>query len=64
VQRMSDAFTRAAPHTDGVGDITGRGTCTTGSGLHKGEKCTYTITGSYDLNTGVTKLLLSGTFTP
>jgi hypothetical protein len=63
VQRMSDAFTRGAPHTDGVGDITGKGTCTTGSGLHKGEKCTYTITGTYDLNTGVTKLHLAGTFT-
>jgi hypothetical protein len=63
VQRMSDAFTRGAPHTDGVGDITGKGTCTTGSGLHKGETCTYTITGTYDLNTGVTKLHLAGTFT-
>jgi hypothetical protein len=63
VQRMSDAFTRGVPHTDGVGDITGKGTCTTGSGLHKGEKCTYTITGTYDLNTGVTKLHLAGTFT-
>lgn len=63
VQRMSDTFTRGAPHTDGVGDITGKGTCTTGSGLHKDEKCTYTITGTYDLNTGVTKLRFAGTFT-
>ena len=63
VQRMSDTFTRGAPHTDGIGEITGKGTCTTGSGLHKGEKCTYTITGTYDLNTGVTKLRLAGTFT-
>jgi hypothetical protein len=63
VQRMADTFTRGAPHTDGVGDITGKGTCTTGSGLHKGETCTYTITGTYDLNTGVTKLRFAGTFT-
>jgi hypothetical protein len=63
VQRMSDTFTRGAPRTDGIGDITGKGTCTTGSGLHKGEKCTYTITGTYDLNTGVTKLRFAGTFT-
>jgi hypothetical protein len=63
VQRMSDSFTREAPHTDGVGEITGKGTCTTGSGLHEGEKCTYTITGTYDLNTGVTKLRFAGTFT-
>ena len=63
VQRMSDAFTREAPHTDGIGDVTGKGTCTTGSGMHKGEQCTYTITGTYDLNTGVTKLRFAGTFT-
>jgi hypothetical protein len=63
VQRMSDSFTRGAPHTDGVGAITGKGTCTTGSGLHKGETCTYTITGTYDLNTGVTKLRFAGTLT-
>jgi hypothetical protein len=63
VQRMSDTFTREAPRTDGIGDVTGKGTCSTGSGLHKGEQCTYTITGTYDLNTGVTKLRFAGTFT-
>jgi hypothetical protein len=63
VQRMADTFTRGAPHTDGVGDVTGKGTCTTGSRLHKGETCTYTIAGTYDLNTGVTKLRFTGTFT-
>jgi hypothetical protein len=63
VQRMSDTFTRSGPHTDGIGDVTGKGTCTTGSGLHKGETCTYTITGTYDLYTGVTKLRFAGTFT-
>jgi hypothetical protein len=63
VQHMSDTFTRGTPHTDGIGDITGKGTCTTGSGLHKGEKCTYTISGTYDLQTGVTKLRFAGTLT-
>lgn len=63
VQHMSDTFTRGAPHTDGIGDITGKGTCTTGSGLHKGETCTYTISGTYDLQTGVTKLRVRGTLT-
>jgi hypothetical protein len=63
VQRTSDTFTRGTPRTDGIGEISGKGTCTTGSGLHRGEKCTYTITGSYDLNTGVTKLRFAGTFT-
>jgi hypothetical protein len=63
VQRVSQTFVRAAPHTDGIGAITGKGTCTKGSGLHRGETCNYTITGSYDLNTGVTKLSFAGTFT-
>ena len=63
VQHMSDTFTRGVPHTDGIGEITGKGTCTTGSGLHKGETCTYTISGTYDLQTGVTKLRLRGTLT-
>ncbi len=63
VQRTSDTFTREAPLTDGIGEISGKGTCTTGSGLHKGENCTYTITGTYDLNTGVTKLRFAGMFT-
>jgi hypothetical protein len=63
VQHMSDTFTRGAPHTDGIGDITGKGTCTTGSGRHRGETCTYTISGSYDLQTGVTKLRFAGTLT-
>ncbi len=63
VQRVSDTFTREAPHTDGIGAISGKGTCTTGSGLHKGETCRFTITGTYDLNTGVTKLRLAGTLT-
>jgi hypothetical protein len=63
VQRMSDTFTREAPRTDSIGEVSGKGTCTTGSGLHQAEKCTYTITGTYDLNTGVTKLRFAGTFT-
>jgi hypothetical protein len=63
VQQLSDAFTLAAPHTDGVGAITGKGTCTTGNGTHQGETCTYTITGTYDLTTGVTMLRFAGTFT-
>ncbi len=37
--------------------------CTTGSGQHKGEKCTYTISGTYDVQTGVTKLRFAGTLT-
>ncbi len=63
IQRTADALTLAAPGTDGIGAVTGKGSCTTGTGLHKGENCTYTVTGTYDLNTGVTKLRFAGTFT-
>ena len=63
VQRTSDTFTLGVPRTDGVGAITGKGTCTTGTGRHQGETCNYTITGTYDLSTGVTALHYAGTFT-
>ena len=63
MQSVSDSFTRGAPHTDGIGAISGKGTCTKGGGQHKGETCNYTISGTYDLNTGVTKLRLAGAFT-
>ncbi len=62
-QRTSDTLTLEPPHTDGIGAITGKGTCTTGSGMHKGETCTYAVSGTYDLNTGVTTLRFAGTYT-
>jgi hypothetical protein len=63
VQGTVDTYTMAVPHTNGVGTITGQGRCTTGSGSHKGETCSYKISGTYDLQTGVTKLRFSGTLT-
>ena len=53
-----------APLTDGVGAVTGTGTCTGGTFKHQGETCTYTIKGSYDLVTGREYLTLRGTYTP
>ncbi|HEY5427609.1 MAG TPA: hypothetical protein VIK04_00720 [Solirubrobacteraceae bacterium] len=63
LQMTADTFTLGAPGLDGVGSITGTGKCTTGTGLHKGERCSYKITGTYDLDTSVTMLRLAGTFT-
>lgn len=63
VQRTSETYTMASPHTNGVGTITGQGKCTTGSGVHKGETCTYGMTGTYDLQTGVVHLRFAGTLT-
>ncbi len=53
-----------APLTDGVGAVTGTGTCTGGTFKHQGETCTYTMKGSYDLVTGRMYLTLRGTYTP
>ncbi len=63
VQRTADSFTLGPPHTDGIGAISGTGRCTGGTGAHKGEKCTYTITGTDDLQTSVTKLTFAGSYT-
>ena len=58
-----ETFTLGTPNVDGVGAITGNGSCTSGTGTHKGETCTYTIKGSYDLITGITSIALNGTYT-
>ena len=63
LQMTTDAFTLGAPGTDGIGPVTGMGRCTRGTGLHKGESCSYKISGTYDLVTTVTKLRLAGTYT-
>jgi hypothetical protein len=58
-----ETFTLGTPNVDGVGPITGNGTCRSGTGSHKGETCTYTIKGTYDLITGTTSMTLTGTYT-
>jgi hypothetical protein len=58
-----ETFTLGTPNVDGVGPITGNGTCRSGTGSHKGETCTYTIKGTYDLITGTTSVTLDGTYT-
>jgi hypothetical protein len=63
LQMTTDTLTLGPPQLDGVGAVTGSGKCTTGTGAHKGEKCAYKITGNYDLQTTVTDLTLTGTFT-
>ncbi len=60
----NETFTLAPPAIDGVGAITGTGTCSGGTFKHQGETCTYTIRGSYDLITGVRFMTLTGTYTP
>jgi hypothetical protein len=58
-----ETFTLGTPNVDGIGPISGKGTCTSGTGTHHGETCTYTIKGTYDLITGITSMTLTGTYT-
>ena len=58
-----ETFALGTPNTDGLGPITGNGTCRSGTGTHFGETCTYTMKGTYDLITGITRLTLTGTYT-
>ena len=60
----NETLSYGAPLTDGVGAISGTGTCEGGTFKHQGETCTYTIKGSYDLITGQVFMTLSGTYTP
>jgi hypothetical protein len=44
--------------------VTGSGKCVQGgTGAHKGEKCTYTYTGTLNPNTNVTNFNITGTTT-
>jgi hypothetical protein len=62
--RSTESFTLGVPRTDGVGTITGTGTCTKGSEAHRLETCKYKFAGTYDLRTGITQITLKGTETP
>jgi hypothetical protein len=60
-QTASEAFTLGTPQLDGIGTIAGHGRCTGGTNRHQLEKCSYTFKGTYDLQTSVFKITLSGT---
>jgi hypothetical protein len=62
--QATESFTLGVPHVDGVGTITGTGTCTKGSLVHRLETCSYKFAGTYDLLTGITQITLKGTETP
>ena len=59
----NETLSYAPPRVNGVGSITGTGTCIGGTEAHQGETCTYKIKGNYDLITGRVYLTLSGTYT-
>jgi hypothetical protein len=62
--QATESFTLGVPHVDGIGTISGTGTCVKGSLVHRLETCKYTFVGTYDLVTGFTQITLKGTETP
>jgi hypothetical protein len=63
-QFAKETYTLATPNVYGAGTITGAGSCTSGTGSHLGMTCTFAIKGTYNIITGVTDLVLTGTYTP
>lgn len=63
VLRTKDTYKLAALDAQGISAITGSGTCIGGTGIHKLEKCSYRITGTYDSKTTIAKVKITGTET-
>ena len=61
-RRVKETFT-AAVGANGVITLAGNGTCTGGTGVHKNEKCSYTLTGATIPQTNVSSSKEVGTAT-
>ncbi|HEY2769493.1 MAG TPA: hypothetical protein VGI87_02950 [Solirubrobacteraceae bacterium] len=61
VDNAADKFTLATPDANGNSAITGSGKCLGGTGVHRHEKCSYTFTGSYNINTLLVNVTAHGT---
>jgi hypothetical protein len=62
IRRSTETFTVAVDAT-GVTTLTGSGTCRAGTGVHKHEKCSYTLTGTKDPGANVSSSKEVGTVT-
>lgn len=58
-----DTYTIGVPDSSGVSKIAGSGKCAGGTGVHKKEKCTYTIAGTVNTKTLVDSATITGTDT-
>jgi hypothetical protein len=63
VQKLQETFTLGTPNANGISTLTGTGTCVGGTGVHEKQKCTYTFTGTDNLNTKVATAKVTGTYT-
>jgi hypothetical protein len=64
VGKFEEQFTLGAPDASGMIPYTGSGKCVQGgTGVHKGEKCKYTYTGTLNPATNVVAFNITGTTT-
>jgi hypothetical protein len=56
-------FKLGALDANGIAKITGNGKCAGGTRVHKNEKCTFIITGTYNSKTTIAKVKVKGTDT-
>jgi hypothetical protein len=60
VSQQRSSFRQAAPSTNGIIKVTGSGRCAGGTGVHRREKCSYKLTGTYNTKTNQNTLKVSG----
>jgi hypothetical protein len=63
VRRVKETFTFGAPDATGLIPLTGSGTCTGGTGVHKHEKCSYTFTATESRQANLFHISVTGTST-
>jgi antitoxin component YwqK of YwqJK toxin-antitoxin module len=64
IGKFKEEFTLGATDASGMIPYTGSGKCVQGgTGVHKGEKCKYTYTGTLNPNTNVVNFNITGTTT-
>ena len=61
--RSKGTFTVGTPDANGIATLTGSGHDVGGTGRAAGLKSTYTYTGTFNTNTGVFHVTLTGTYT-
>jgi hypothetical protein len=60
VSKQRGSFKQAAPSANGIIKVTGTGRCVGGTGIHKRERCSYTIAGTYNAKTNQNNLKVIG----
>jgi hypothetical protein len=62
VTTSTGTFAVAAPDANGISQVTGSGHCTGGNRRFKHLRCTFTLTGTFNTQTTVADVRLTGTY--